>query len=404
MEKKLLVLSSASALYSFMGHSYNYHSAVKNALDLDCIEYRVLIPKNNPISNKGGIWVAELDTSATLISKFNSKIVRFFYYVYDSIVISITWLRFYKKYSDRRKTIVFFETGGNFLDEALISLFLIFSIFKKPVAVWYLVRGLPSSRKFQYILRFSIFFAQFLAGKDRLFILTDTLPLKEALALFLRRQVSCVAIPHGLNTFFGSKNTIKEVSQDSIIRIWGVSCLGLNKGEDYLVSLLQNIKSEIAAQVLVRDAFIKKNDLYKNQAILPIGDDLSEVDFIASLQSCDVALLPYFGGNNQQYHLSSSGIFVDCLAAGLLPVVSPGTWMETELKRFGLEELIIEWGRYNNLEDLVALIRKLLGSENTIKKLNEMRADYCNFHSPVGFLDSMYKCGCLNKDQIECVE
>ena len=387
-----------------MGHSYNYHSAVKNALDLDCIEYKVLIPKNNPIASKNAIWVAELDTSATLISKFNSKAVRFFYYVRDSITISLAWLKFYKEYSVSKKTIVFFETGGNFLDEALISLILSLLIFKKPVAVWYLIRGLPTSRKFQYILRFSIFCAQLLAGKDRLFILTDTLPLKEALALFLRRQVCCVAIPHGLNASIGSKDIIKVAAQDSMIRIWGVSCLGLNKGEDYLIRLLQNMHSEKKTQVLVRNAFIKKNELFKNQAILPIGDDLSEVDFISNLQSCNVALLPYFGSNNQQYHLSSSGIFVDCLATGLLPIVSPGTWMETELKRFGLEELIVDWGRYNNLDDLVALIRKLLSSENIIEKLNEMRTVYCNFHSPAGFLNSLYTCGCLNKDNVECVE
>lgn len=404
MKNKLLILSSASALYSFMGHSYNYHLAVKNALDLDCIEYKVLIPKKNPIADKNAMWVEELGTSATLISKFNSKAVRFFYYVYDSIIASLAWLRFYKEYSGTRQTIIFFETGGNFLNEALISLLLSFLSSKKPVAVWYLIRSLPASIKFQYILRFSILFAQLLAGKDRLFILTDTLPLKEVLALFLRRQVACVAIPHGLNASFGSKDIIKRATQDTMIRIWGVSCLGLNKGEDYLIRILQNMDSERTAQVLVRNAFIKKNELYKNSAILPIDDELSEIDFIGKLQSCNIAMLPYFGGNNQQYHLSSSGIFVDCIAAGVLPIVSPGTWMETELKRFYLEELIVDWDQYNNLDDLVTLIRKLLSSENIIKKLNQMRADYCNFHSPTGFLNSLYMCGCLNKDAVECVE
>lgn len=385
-----------------MGHSYNYHSAVKKALDLGYIEYKVLIPKKNPIANKSAMWVAELDTTATLISKFNSKAVRFFYYVYDSIIISLAWLRFYKEYSGTRRVIVFFETGGNFLDEALISLFLSLVSLKKPVAVWYLIRGLPTSRKFQCILRFSVLCAQLLAGRDRLFILTDTLPLKEALSLFLSRQVSCVAIPHGLNASRESKDIIKVAPQDSMIRIWGVSCLGLNKGEDYLIRLLQNINSEKKTQVLVRNAFIKKNEAYKNQAILPIGDDLSEVNFLGKLQSCNVALLPYFGGNNEQYYLSSSGIFVDCLASGVMPIVSSGTWMETELKRFGLEELIVDWGQYNNLDDLVALIRKLLSSENIIIKLNEMRTDYCKFHSPAGFLNSLYICGCLNKDEDKC--
>ena len=400
MQRRSLVLSSASALYSFMGHSYNYHSAVKDALQLDSIDYKVLIPRRNPITSGNAMWVAELGTSAMLISQFDLKTVRFFYYVYDAVVISFSWLRFYKVNSKVHSTFIFFETGGNFLDEMLISFVLKLFSFKKPEKVWYLIRGLPSSKKFQYILKLSIVAAQFLAGKNKLIVLTDTLPLKESLTLFLKREVSCVAIPHGLTASLGSRKVIVPPQKKSITRIWGVSCLGQNKGEDYLASLLKNINLVFPIQVLVRDVFLYRNQIDENQVIFRIGDNLSERDYIKNLQSCSVALLPYFGGNNQQYHLSSSGIFVDCLAAGVLPLVSKGTWMETELKRFCLEELIVNWDKYNNFYDLLKLIQSLLKSQETINKLNNMRSNYCNLHSPSGFLKSLYESGCLCENQV----
>ena len=99
------------------------------------------------------------------------------------------------------------------------------------------------------------------------------------------------------------------------------------------------------------------------------------------LHTFNIVLLPYFGGEGEAYKLSSSGIFVDAVTAGLLPLVTKDTWMEYELNRFNLNELVVDWSKYTNPFDLCALINRLICAKNTMRKLDDMRHSYATFHT-----------------------
>ena len=388
MPKKVLVLSSAVALSSFRGHSYNYHSAVRNSLRQASIDYKVLIPKNNPIIEKDDLWEKTLQAPTRLVGDTRLKILRFFFYVYDSLCITIAWILFYRKFSKNTEVIVFYETGGNFLNEALISLAL--KIFgKKPHAVWYLIRGLPHTKKFQYLLRISIFFAEFFSGRGKTILCTDTVPLRDNLRSALKKNVISLPIPHA-HTKSCDHFTSKQIGVDEV-KIWGLSCVGKNKGEEYLTNLLKNADQFSGSQILVRSSFLEINKIPAQPHIKVISSELDSHKFASLLESCNVTLLPYFGGGGQAYKLSSSGIFVDSVAAGLLPLVSKGTWMEFELNRFNLNELVIDWCNYSTFSDLCSLIKELTYAENTMHKLGFMRNSYGAMHSPNGFLEALYQ-------------
>ncbi len=398
MPKKLIVLSSAAALSSFRGHSYNYHRAVRESLKLASIEYKVLIPKNNPIIVNDDLWETSLRIPISLVGNLPSKFLRLLNYTYYSLCIAFGWILFYRKFSNNAEVIVFYETGGNFLNEALISFVL--KIFgKKPYAVWYLIRGFPDTKKFQYLMNFSIFLAEFFAGRGQLILCTDTVLLRDHLRVALKKNVTSLPIPHACNKSSDHQEK-KEIGVNGI-KIWGLSCAGENKGEQYFANLLKNVDRPCDAHFLVRSTFLEKNKIPRRPYIKVISSELDAERFVLLLQSCNIVLLPYFGGEGQAYKFSSSGIFVDAITAGLLPLVTKDTWMEYELNRFNLNELVVDWSKCNTLFDLCALIDKLICAKNTIRKLDLMSHSYATMHSPKGFLKALYQYNFLPLNDFE---
>jgi hypothetical protein len=396
--KKIIVLSSAAALGSFRGHSYNYHRAVRESLKLASIEYKVLIPQNNPIIDRDDLWETSLRVPVSLVGNLHSKFLRLINYIYYSLCIAVGWILFYRKFSKNAEVIVFYETGGNFLNEALIS-FVLKILGKKPYAVWYLIRGFPDTKKFQYLLNMSIFLAELFAGRGKLILCTDTVLLQDHLRVTLKKNVSSLPIPHACNK--SSDHQEKEEIGLDEIKIWGLSCAGENKGEQYFANLLKNTDRPCDAQFFVRSTFLEKNKIPRRPYINVISSELDAERFVSLLHTCNIVLLPYFGGEGEAYKLSSSGIFVDAVTAGLLPLVTKDTWMEYELNRFNLNELVVDWSKYTNPFDLCALINRLICAKNTMRKLDDMRHSYATFHTPNGFLKALYQYNFLPLNDFE---
>ena len=76
----------------------------------------------------------------------------------------------------------------------------------------------------------------------------------------------------------------------------------------------------------------------------------------------------------------TSGILVEAIAAGKVPLVATGTWLADELERFNLEDLIVDWER----PDLLAEIARLARDADVRRRLDIMRTAYLAFHSPAG--------------------
>lgn len=100
-----------------------------------------------------------------------------------------------------------------------------------------------------------------------------------------------------------------------------------------------------------------------------------------TLRSADCILLPY---SPERYQRRTSGIFVESIFLGKVPLVRDHTWMAEELKRFDLGELIIDWESPSLLDHCTSL----LASNHLYDKLCMMQNAYQAFHS----LDSFQSC------------
>lgn len=100
---------------------------------------------------------------------------------------------------------------------------------------------------------------------------------------------------------------------------------------------------------------------------------LEEEEYKESLFRSDVVLLPY---DADRYKWRTSGILVEAVMAGKMPVVKEGSWLASELKRFGLEKLIVDWTDPLFFSNLF----KLWHDVSIWEKLKIMQADYSKTH------------------------
>ena len=86
----------------------------------------------------------------------------------------------------------------------------------------------------------------------------------------------------------------------------------------------------------------------------------------------DVVLMPYSLG---KYTYAASGVFVDAVTLGCIPIVSLHTVMASELAEFGLSKLAVNWSDFS--WDFVTSVAR----DVVIKhRLNDMRLAYRERH------------------------
>lgn len=101
---------------------------------------------------------------------------------------------------------------------------------------------------------------------------------------------------------------------------------------------------------------------------------LSRPYFCKKMQRIDLILLPYLP---EKYGRRPSGIFVESLSHGKIPLVSDHTWMADELRNFDLDELIVDWFS----PDLPSYFHKIYNLSSVSRKLHKMQQYYLSFHS-----------------------
>ena len=108
---------------------------------------------------------------------------------------------------------------------------------------------------------------------------------------------------------------------------------------------------------------------------------LTAKEYYDSLERSDVVLLPY----DQKYARRTSGVFVEAILAGKIPVVKEGSWLSHELKRFDLTELIVDWEDPLFFTNLFPLLQ----NEKILARLEKMQQAYVSFHGEKNFAESL---------------
>jgi glycosyltransferase involved in cell wall biosynthesis len=105
-----------------------------------------------------------------------------------------------------------------------------------------------------------------------------------------------------------------------------------------------------------------------------IPDHVDRKTYVRLLEESRVILLPYEAA---RYSESTSGIFIEAVIAGAIPIVTKETWMASELIKFGLEQLTTNW----QPKDLPRQILAACANREIASRLAAMCRHYRLFHS-----------------------
>lgn len=349
------------------GHDFVYNKSVGRAAAINGWDYAAGIPVSITADRVPKEWEKILPSHHLLYKK--GLIPRLTRLVLNSIAIR----RFvHKKFSSDRNVIFIESFDPSFLFALVVALSL---LHRKKLEVWLLYRSEKSCKgvkgKFYKHLTGSI---RFLVGSENLKILADSNLLVVWFSSFFRQKVYLVPIPHTDLSSHLSGSTKRDqivcwvpgrqnektynrniICHLSKLRHFGQVPLLLVVGEQ---SKLQSIKGGIDVRL--------------------VPNVLSPNEYQYWIQECDIVLLPY---DPVLYTRSTSGVFVECVCAGRIPIVTRETWMASELSRFDLTELSVDWFA----PDLLAKIEAIAGSLEILKKLSYLRRTYLAFHNEENF-------------------
>jgi hypothetical protein len=101
---------------------------------------------------------------------------------------------------------------------------------------------------------------------------------------------------------------------------------------------------------------------------------IAEQEYVRAYLTSDVIIMPYI---SHHYAFNNSGVFVDAVTLGCLPIVPKDTTMATELISFKLSELVFDWQAGFSWLVVASVVRDALVRE----KFNAMTLAYRQRHS-----------------------
>ena len=207
----------------------------------------------------------------------------------------------------------------------------------------------------KYLFCFSIM----LLKKKKVQFITDTEILKKHFKDDYNIKCEVMPIP--------SKIKIKTKLKKFTLKRINILFPGKSRDEKGISNVLKIFKSEIK-NTYINFFFLKNHKIIdnlnnrKNLKLQSIDQNLSYKDYIKSLCSYDVILLPY---DHKTYKLRSSGIFIDLIKLNKIFLVSDSTWMSKTLRKYNVNILIIkDW----NIESILSKLKKINNNFSDFKK------------------------------------
>lgn len=260
---------------------------------------------------------------------------------------------------------------------AILYSLLIFSQ-KSRLYVWFLYRYELTPNRI-YVYRFLNRIIELIFPVSHINLLTDSETLKDYLSGYFNRSFDVVPIPHT------PENFSKKISRNqSEILAWWPGAPRANKGLAILQKLASNVYDSASNICIIAARSSQLQQVVGGVKIELIDDVLSREDYINLLHTVDIILLPY---DPILYRLQTSGIFTESVCAGKIPLVREGTWMASELRKHGLETLILDWESPNVFSQITEITNNLVIRE----KLATLQERYMNYHSERGYAETMKK-------------
>lgn len=191
-------------------------------------------------------------------------------------------------------------------------------------------------------------------------------------------EFTTLPIPHTDNIVHSE---YYEKNLNSEIILWWPGAPRSEKGLKIINIISQKIKNSSNITLYLSE---KSKGVVFSDQVKAVSDPMSESQYMNCLLKSDFILLPY---DKKVYSMATSGIFVESIFSGKIPLVSEGTWMALELLKNNLPELIFDWTSLNFLDQL----SDIASNPNIIHKLKIMNQKYINYHNISSYSDILHK-------------
>lgn len=334
----------APNIKNYSGHPYTYHCHCQNVIEALDGRYHAYIQQESPIDPLPLRWRNHFPSPSE--KHFFKKQAR----------------AFFKK---KPQATFFIETFTRREFKAFALGALIYG--KKEDGVWILFRDdhiwkNPKDRRTVQLLTKLLK----LKYKNRLYYLTDS----SSIATFLEQKLktSFVTLPLPVTI-----EHPKPFSQPSTRRLLFIGEPRKEKGLKQVLRLAQQAAPSFTLTCSEAITFD-----HPKLSITTHPTKLDEKSYNQLLLDHDVLLLPY---DRRRYQRRTSGIFVEAIWGGTIPLVTSDTWMSEELKQHDLSELIVDFTR----PDFFSHVEQLLSRPKLYPKLARMQKLYQKTHTPESF-------------------
>ncbi len=361
-ENNLLFVSLMPHLKDRMRHDYIYNLCVKEVVDKAHIENVGYVTADCVIEELPSVWKRwfhEAEKPLTYIQRLRRR-----YRDFSGI---------FRELPSNRTRIFFLETTFSRLD--LLALCLSILRHGKPKDEFWILFRLLFPKKFDLYRVFTRILHYKL--RTRLTVLTDSETIRESLATE-PYSAAVWSIPHTRHV-----PPFKRPEQNKILA-WWPGPPRENKGLEEIRRLTSTGEEKARHFCLSAAASSGLEQRSEFLTLHLLKNELSNEEYEQKLAECQLVLLPY---DPQLYKGNTSGNFVEAIVAHKMPLVKGGSWLASELMRFDLEALIVDWSR----EDFFAHCLSLLEDENIKKKLAKMQTSYAEFHCMSTFRDGIRK-------------
>lgn len=377
---KTQILTLNPWFYTKSGHNYVYLDSLEKACKKLDWKFSALLPKKNVVENLPDHWMKCIDCPTVrhwfeYIEKSPYKRARKVIRAKQRIRYFTSLLSNVRKNLIKGHNILFLETFAT-TDLTLLT-HLLYFLPKKNLQLWLLYRY-PSFFMKEDVNVYKKCHEKIVKMGIKLKLIADSDLLVEDQSRAFNYKVHLFPIPH-VEDF-----EIKKGEKKDTIDCWWPGLAREGKGQ----KIIQNFALSNSIHNSLFQIFAAKNakleSTLNSPNIIELKDELSREEYIYHLLESDLILLPYI---DLCYEKTTSGIFVEAIMAGNVPVVYPGTWMAYELKKHSLEKLIINWDQETLAEKLLEIHQDDIIKE----KLSLMRSHYQKFHSIENFASEMEK-------------
>lgn len=254
-------------------------------------------------------------------------------------------------------------------------------ILRHNTSLWLVYRMDVAYRRTAPLYRWMTRYLQRIMPDHALVTLTDSDLLRISISHMLGTPIQTLPIPHAVGWDIDALWTPQPIqharSRGQQVG-WLPGIARTDKGVDVLHKLTRWVGDSAVTFALAASASAGLQATQGGCKVIAVPNELSQQEYGSWLSSCDFVILPYVA---QEYAERTSGPFVEAVAAGKPPLVTDGTWMAHELRRFDLEGYIVDF----ESNDPFLQIHTCLSDITLRSKLAQMQIAYTQHHSVANF-------------------